>query len=299
MAVYFPTTLSGTAPVNIGFINATTTNANDSVRITGSAAALSTSSPLIVPIMSSVSAGRMIFPSLTSDVTINLTGAHWGQGTKGDLSAALLRIYAINDSGTLKVGVGYVGGRFNVADTDTSITGTSVTAPEMLLVNSALTAGTWPCRELGGFVVTFDDTGGAAEDLWAVGTTTSNFIIGPLEGVSQTFNTAVTGFSADPTWTSLKWSQNGRIVFIQADKNANGTSNQTFFTFELPVKARLIQSGYGFEVVNNGALTAGANNIIQTRASSVVADLYLNAQLAAWSNVNAKSCSFFLYYEAL
>ena len=47
-----------------------------------------------------------------------------------------------------------------------------------MLVNSALSAGTWPCREVGWFLGDFDDTGGAHEDLWAVQTAAGEINVG-------------------------------------------------------------------------------------------------------------------------
>lgn len=285
--------------INIGFLPATTTNTNDSIKITGALGALSSSNPAYAILMSTATAGRKIVLSATADVTINLTGAHWGAGGKGDLSTgSFLRVYAINDSGTLKWGIGYVGARASVVNTDTSTTATSVTAPEMLLVNSALSAGTWPCLEIGYFNASFDDTGGAAEDLWAVQTGTNNLIVGKTpDGIFQDFNTTLTGYSANPTWTNLKWCQNGRQIQAIGIRNAAGTSNATTVTLELPVKANFVVNGDVSDQQDNGA---GLNNhgVIATRVGSVTADLWKNSQKAAWVNVNGKCASFNIIYQA-
>lgn len=293
---------TGLSLVNLGLLPATTTNANDSIKLSGQLAALSAANVAYLTLMSTVTAGRQVVFPVTADVTINLTGAHWGQGTKGDLPAtAFLRLFAINDAGTLKWGVGYVGGRTSVVDTDTSITGTNITAPEFLLVNTALTAGTWPCKEVGFFYATFDDTGGAAEDLWAVQTGASQLVMGQTgDGIWQPFGTTITGFGTPPTWTSLSWVGNQKSITIQADKNASGVSNATTITFELPVKAALVTTGMAFEIVNNGASIPNNAGVVQARVSSVVADVFLSVSLAGWSaNVSAKGCSFFITYPAL
>lgn len=183
---------------NLGLANATTTNAADSINIQGSAAALSSTNPLYLNLPTVSSPGRVTRFSATADVTINITGAHWGLGTKGDFTDIILRVYAINDNGTLKWGVSNQGGKRSIVDTNSHTTATSCTTQVKMLVNSALSAGTWPCREVGWFLADFDDTGGAAEDLWAVQTAAGEIMVGVAAPVdsdweSCTMTCALTG----------------------------------------------------------------------------------------------------------
>lgn len=283
--------------INFGLLPAQTSVANDSIKITGQTAALSATNPAYVTLMSSVTAGREVVLEANAESTINLTGAHWGAGTKGDLTGAILHVYAINNNGTLKFGIGYVGGRGSVINTDTSTTATSVTLPEMLLVNSALTAGTWPCREIGYFFANFDDTGGSSEDLWSVGTLSAQLVVGQsADGIWQPFNTTMTGFSADQTFSNLQWTQFGRSVRAIGIKNADGTSNATTFTVELPVKAAFLLYGWQSQITNNSV--AGGAATCRSRVGSTTLDLFINPNLGVWTNVNNKGSSFDITYPA-
>ena len=156
---------------NIAIVNATTTNAADSIKITGSDGTALSASNYGWITLPSATAGRLVTLSMTADVTINLTGAHWGFGTKGDLTNYILYVYAINDAGTLRWGAGAKPNRNVVLDADDTATATSVTTYEKVLINSLLTGGANAyARVVGWFKASFDDTGGAAEDLWAVQT---------------------------------------------------------------------------------------------------------------------------------
>jgi hypothetical protein len=277
-------------PLNIVIAPATTTNANDSIKITGAAAALSPTNPGYIPVMNSAMNGRITLFKLTADVTILLTGAHFGEDTYGDLTDAFFRVVAINDTEVLKFGV--MKGKFDPFSSSSlaSATHASVNAPDMILVNSALNSGNWPSVELGGFAASFDDTGGAAENLWAV---TAAICTASADGFWTDFNTKVAGFSVAPTWTALRVAYYGKMANVIADKNANGTSNGVSFTFDLPFKAKRVQTFFLSEMVNNGAAVVGAG-LIQTRANSRTCDLYFNGSLAGWNAANGKSASFSL-----
>ena len=163
---------------NLGLQAATTTNANDSIKIQGATAALSQQNYLWVSVPSTT-AGLLSTLSATADVTINLTGAHWGLGTLGDFTDVILHVYAINDSGTLKWGISPHPGLREVLGTDDETTATNVTSSEKVLVDTAL-SGNSPCQHVGWFKADFDDTGGAAEDLWAVQTAFGDIVIEPV-----------------------------------------------------------------------------------------------------------------------
>lgn len=277
-------------PLNISLVPAQTSVANDSIRITGAAAALSPTNPGYIPVMKSDLSGRITLFKLTADVTIQLTGAHWGEDTYGDLTDAFFRVMAINDTEVLKFGITKGKSTPFANSTLASATQASVNAPDMILVNSALNVGNWVSTELGGFAASFDDTGGSSENLWAVSTT----IVGmSTDGFWTDFNTKVAGFSVAPTWTALRVSYYGQMANVIADKNANGTSNGVTFTFDLPFKAKRVQTFFLSEIVNNGAPVGGAG-MLQTRANSRTCDLYTNGSLVGWNAANGKSASFSL-----
>ncbi len=178
---------------NIGIEAATTTNAADSIRITsadGTALGQHNVGYLTLP---SATTGLLTVFRMVADVTILLTGAHWGLGTFGDQTDFLLSLYAINDNGTLKWGVGSVPNHKVILNADDQTTNTSVTQVNHVLVTSAL-AGDANCLEIGYFKANFDDAGGAAEDLWAVQTGIGDIAFGPCPGQRKKWTPTITGF---------------------------------------------------------------------------------------------------------
>lgn len=297
MPKFSPGTLLGNQVVNVGLTPQTTTNTRDTIRISGASAALSAANVAFFPMPSAAAAGVSSNLTLIADVDIVLTGAHWGQGTLGDLANAILRVYAINDNGTLKFGVGYIGGRTSIVDTNTSATATSVTEPEYFLVNSALSSGTWPCVEIGGFLAAFDDTGGAAEDLWSINSGVNSVRVGNgFDGVWQPFNTSFGGFSADPSYGTLKWCQNGSTATVVGIKTSAGTSNATSFTLQLPVKSKDLVIGAVDGPLDNGAALTTAG-LALTAAGSRTLTLYKDNANGTWTGSSTKSASFFVDFE--
>jgi len=203
---------------NLGLANATTTNANDSIKIQGAGDALSATNPLYINLPTVSSPGRVTRFSATADVTLRLDTAHWGLGTNGNFTDIILRVYAINDNGTLKWGVSNKGGLRSIADTNTHLyaAATSVsTQPKMLIAGaSAISSGTWPCREVGWFLGDFNDTG----DLWTVQTGAGEIMVGVPAPVNTDW--AADSFTCDftnTTVTSLSRLVNGVLeVVVQA-----------------------------------------------------------------------------------
>lgn len=167
---------------NVGIIPATTTNANDSVKITGSnGSALAANANLgYVTIPDASNAGRLTRLQV-NDITLLLTGAHGGLGTLGDAVDIRWHVYLINDAGTLKAGVSRTGGYTSITTALSSQTQTSVDSLTKMLVNSTLT-GTSNCVEIGTVLTDFDDTGGAAEDLFVVQSALGEICVGPRRG---------------------------------------------------------------------------------------------------------------------
>ncbi len=285
---------------NISLVRATTTNAGDSIKITGAnGSALTKSNYGWVTLPDPSTPGQLSTFSVTADVTILLTGAHWGHGTTGDITGGLLRVLAINDNGTLKWGVAKLGGRHTILTTDTSSTPTDINVPEEVLTTSAIGSATNSCREVGFFRANFDDTGGAAEDLWAIQTGVNDVITGQsADGLWQPWNPTYTGFSANPTTALSRWTQIGRSIYLILSRQNSGTSNATGFDVLAPAKANstAVNCGILFEAIDNGSdLTS--MGIVRTAVNSATLSLYTNPVLANWTNVNAKVASLNAMYE--
>lgn len=149
---------------NIAITNTTTTHSNDTIKITSAnGSPLSSSNVGYVWIPSSN--GIITRLSATSDVSFVLTGAHWGADLGDDVLNLPLYVYAINDSGTLKWGVNATGFLRKVATASTSAS--IVDQINEMYVNTTTTVGS-PCLQIGEFYADFDDTGGAAENLWQI-----------------------------------------------------------------------------------------------------------------------------------
>jgi len=91
---------------NVGLATAQTSVAGDSIKITSADGTAFSSSNVGFIVFDSVTAGQISVLQITADVTINLTGAHWGAGGKGDLTDQKLVVYALNNNGSLAWGVG-------------------------------------------------------------------------------------------------------------------------------------------------------------------------------------------------
>ena len=76
-------------------------------------------------------------------------------------------MYAINDNGTLKWGVMHAI-KNEILNTDSSTTQSDINSATKMLVNSALSSGTWTIYEVGWAKANYDDTGGANENLFTV-----------------------------------------------------------------------------------------------------------------------------------
>lgn len=284
---------------NLSIVRATTTNAGDSIKITGGeGSALSSTNVGRITLPSATTAGAQVDFTVTADVTILLTGAHWGAGGLGDLTGALLRVLALNDNGTLKWGVAYLGGRQTLLTTDTNATNANVNLPEEVLCNSAVGSASNTCREIGFVRADFDDTGGAAEDLWAIQSGVNDVVTGQsADGLPQPFNTTYTGFSADPVHINKIWFQHGRKIFVNMRINSTGTSNANTFKITLPSKVRYANDFIGaINIVNNTAAEPEVG-LIQASADSATVDLFRTPSGTVWTNSGTKGASVDFGYE--
>jgi len=217
--------------VNIGLAAATTTTANDSIKITGAnGSALSASNPGYV-LLPSVTSGQLTPFTITADVTILLTGAHWGLGTFGNQTDYPLSVYALNNDGTLTFGVATLSGMRLFLGTDDSITPTDINLIDEILVKAVLTADA-QALEVGWFKANFDDTGGAAEDLWAVQTADGDLNLGPCPSISKLW-------TPDGTWTTNttykgSWAKNGHFLIGDVDVSLAGTPTSASFSWNVP-----------------------------------------------------------------
>lgn len=283
---------------NIAIIRATTTNAGDSIKITGAnGTALSATNYGWITLPNPSTPGQLVTFSVTADVTILLTGCHWDLGTTGDIIGAILRVLAINDNGTLRWGVAYLGGRHTLLTTNTNATQTNINLAEEVLCTAAVSSATNSCREIGFFRADFDDTGGAAEDLWAIQSGVGDVVTGQsADGLFRPFNPTYSGFSLAPTVLTAIWTQIGRTIFIIYVGNAAGNSSTTGFTITGPVASRNSDNGLLNALTDNSvvATTIGA---ILTTADSRVYTLYKDTNSGAWTSANTKKVDFKLQYE--
>ena len=285
---------------NLAIIRATTTNAGDTVRIAsadGSALSPSNYGWITLP---GTTAGQLSTFSVTANVSIVLTGAHWGIGTTGDITGGLLRVLAINDNGTLRWGVAYQGGRTTLNTSNTSATATDINLPEEVLCTTAVGSATNRCREVGYVRANFDDTGGAAEDLWAIQTGIDDVVTGQnADGLWQPFNFSSTNFTANPTVNLLQWTQIGHTVFFRTELGYNGTSSGTTHTQEAPIKAQSTSRQH------TGATFDNATHSLAIVVDTVAGDATLTVARSlsvgnptAWTNAVSNSWKYSISYEA-
>lgn len=218
---------------NIGLSVGTTAYPNDSISIiSASGSSLSPINPGWLGLSSSTH-GELGALSVTSDITIDLTGAHWGYGTTGDLTDFILFVYAINDSGTLKWGISPFYGLTIISGSNDETAGTSVTTVDDVLVNSAL-SGDSECLRIGWFKANFDDTGGLSEDIWSVqnsdledinvGTRPSGYLLREVYSLNDTPTLASSWTNNYYFTTSTYGTDRGRLVYTYSSNTTNGDS---------------------------------------------------------------------------
>lgn len=293
--IYAPMDKMGTFFWNLSIARATTTNAGDSVKITGfQGTALGATNPGYI-ILPHTTAGQYTMFTVTADVTILLSGAHWGMDALGNITGALLRVLAINDNGTLRWGVAYLGGRTTLLTTDTTATQSDINLPEEVLCTAAVSSATNRCREIGYVRADFTD----ATNVWGIQSGINDVVTGESpDGIWQPFNPDYTGFSANPTVVFARMTQVGRIISIQLARNAAGTASGTGFGVICSVKARNAIRGAGFisDGIDNSAdvTTAG---VVATTAGSKTLSLFRDPSGLAWTNANTKAASFSASFE--
>lgn len=255
-------------------------------------AALSATNPGMVVIRSST-AGTYRSYYVTADVTMDLTGCHWGLDTKGNTTGSILRVYAIDDNGTLRWGVGYQGGFRHIRNTQDDTTATNINLPEEIFTNGNVATDNSPMLDVGYIIANFTDS----TNEWAI---TAYCPSESADGVWQPWTTTFSGFSVAPSITHSSWMQIGKTVYL-TQQTGNGTSNATTFTLTAPLKAQAAVAGQGNGyLVNNGATlsAAQAGAVTSTTASSVTLDVRRDPLGTAWTNANGKRANITLFYEA-
>lgn len=283
---------------NLAIVAATTTNTNDSVKITSAnGSALSSSNPGYVRLPSTATAGQTITLPITSDVTMLLTGNHFGHGGTGDLTGVLIRVFAINDNGAAYFGIAYLGGRNTFLASEVSDTN-NVTTPEgAFSTHSGGISTSNTCRELGFVRANFDDTGGAAEDLFAVQTGVGDVNTGiTADGYTQPWNPGFGGFSVNPTVDTAICIHFGRIMYLDFTTSSAGTSNATSFTINAPAKAARPNKSLWAEGQNNSVVLA-VPGPINSVTGSITMNVYRDVSSLGWTAALSKYIDFTKWYE--
>lgn len=269
---------------NLSIQKATTTNTNDSFKITGfDGTALSSTNTAWVDLPDPANPGRLKRFAITADVTVKISGATWG--IPANVTGAILRISACNDNGTLRWCIAYSGNLTTFTTTNTTSTPTSATNPESVLCNSAVVSSTNSNRELGYVIADFTQS----TAVWAIETGVFAVITGQSpDGIWQPWSITFTGFSVNPTVTTARWTQVGFRILVEFNHNAAGTSNATTLTMGLPIKAKNAVIGVARGEDNGTFGTAPA--LLSTAASSVTLTANKDFSGAAWTNTGSKVC---------
>ncbi len=270
---------------NIGFAQGADSS---QLKITGANnAALSSSNPGYIVI--SQNGGQQGVITITSDITFDLTGAHWGLNGKGDITTALLRVYAIWDGASLSWGVGYQGGFQAHTNTSQSTSAPSITAPEQLLVTLPRTGLT---LDVGYVEANFSD----ATNEWAI--TNFTHFGETADGRWQPWLPSYTGFSVNPSTVTARWTQLGQTVFLNYDNISDGTSNSVNFTMTAPIKANNSSILGPVRVKDNG-VSASAPGAVGLSQNSTTITVYRDFNLTTWTNTGSKNGRFAISYEAM
>lgn len=116
-------------------------------------------------------------------------------------------------------------------------------------------------------------------------------------GKWQDFTPSFTGFSADPSVTTARYTVNGKLCTVQLF-TGQGTSNATTFTVTLPFNAKYLDVFGGIVVVDNSAAQTNPGRA-QTSASSNVLTITKThtGSSPAWTASGGKAAWFTITYE--
>ena len=246
--------------------------------------------------------GSIIRGKITADVSLSPVGAPWGAGTKGDLSSAILRVYAINDGNsandfTPKWGLGYQAGFQKIRSTQDSTTATDINLPQEIFVNSNVTNDNSPMSDVGYMFVNFDDTGNAnGEDFW---TFTEAHPGESADGIWQEYNAIETGFSGGGPNSRINWTMLGATAQINYTVVTEGNSNSTAYTVELPIQlgGPIQKSAPLFGIKDNGSIESGSGQAIMAGVGDTLC-LLSRPSGANWTAAGTKRADFNITYQS-
>jgi len=142
---------------------------------------LSSTNAGVVIFNESSDAGDLISRNVTANISITLTGAHWGHDTYGDLTDYILWVLFIDNGTDAILGVTADGSKQTVAAADTSVTASDINLLTEVLVSSAV-ASTYNVTYLGWLKCDFDDTGNAGgENYWTIQSSQGDVNIGTFQ----------------------------------------------------------------------------------------------------------------------
>lgn len=115
-------------------------------------------------------------------------------------------------------------------------------------------------------------------------------------GASTAYAPTITGFSVNPT-ISATYYQLGKLIIYTVYSSAVGTSNATTFTLSAPVASA--NNGIRSYAVGTGQDNSAATAITaEILPNTSTVNLFKGPAATAFTNVNNKSASFTLIYEA-
>lgn len=277
---------------NLAIVRATTTNAGDSVKLTSAdGSALSSTNYGTAWLPSTSTPGLLTKFTFTGDTTMLLSGmTPWGDGL-GNLTGAILRILLVNDNGTARLAAAYLGGRTTLLTTDTTATPASVTLPEHVLCNVAISSASNTCREIGYVRLDFTDS----TNVVAIQTGVNDVVTGQnADGRWQPWVPNYTGFSSAPTDQANKtlFCQIGSLIYFKNLVNSGGTSNSTLFKFTLPAKSRYTTVQALPVGIDNGTTFTGGS--LYVYEDDQTAELF-KLNNAAWTSSGVK----YAYYSGV
>jgi len=250
-----------------------------------------------------------VFMASGSTWTFGANGVVFSTATTGPLTSGIGGNIVLMDSGVgigdpspdARLDVTGVAGDTNVLDISSNnatslfsvaqsgniniISGSTLTIGGSLAISTAASAAATSDK-----AILISPNGNVAMNSATIGSAGTN-----LSSAWTSWTPTFGGFSADPTVTSV-YAQIGKIVHVNVNCSANGTSNATSFTISLPVAAKSGASGVAVGLCrDNNAL-----NIcyVDTSAASATATLSYGVAYGGWTSSGNKCAFFSMTYEA-
>ena len=280
---------------NVNLVRVTSVGTNDTLRLQCGGATCSATNPGLVVSADGTTPGKPVIYTVTSDIDITLTGAHFEQGGNGDLPNGVLRVLLVNDLTLLKMCVAWVGGRTRLTPGDTTATGTSAILAENLLCNNAIVNTSNTALEIGYVKANFDDSD---SDTWHISGNSDSVITGTnADGIWQHWNPTYSGFSADPSGGDARFTQVGSVITVNLRQNA-GTSNTSAFTFTLPIDVAKRVVSEAFTASDNSTPLFNTSPQLDTKADGTnTATMFTDSNSGSWTASGSKSAVGTFSYE--